>query len=199
MTIYYVYAYLRKDGTPYYIGKGSGSRAYKNQRNIPKPKDNNNIQIIETNLTEDQAFKLEETLIEKYGRKDLGTGILRNMTNGGDGASGKVWAESAKLAVAKYKTKWHEKHDTSGINNPNYGNKWNEQQRLAARERAITQGFIGCRKGSPAYNKGIPMSETQRAKLRKPKPKVSCIHCGKEVAPHILSRFHGAKCKLAGG
>lgn len=197
MTIYYVYAYLRKDGTPYYIGKGSGKRAYKNQRNIPKPKDSNLIQIVETNLTEHEAFVLEEKLIQKYGRKDLGTGILRNMTNGGDGASGKIWTETARASVAYAKTKWHEEHDISGINNPNFGNKWNDQQRMAARERALLQGFVGNRKGCTPANKGIPMSETQRAKLRKPKPKLVCNHCGKEMAPHIFSRFHGAKCKLA--
>lgn len=197
MTIYYVYQYLREDLTPYYIGKGSGGRMFKSQRNIPKPKDKNFIQIVEDNLTEDQAFALEMQLIEKYGRKDLGTGILRNLTNGGDGASGKVWSTVAKSAVATAKTEWHRAHDTTGSNNPNFGNKWSTEQREAGKIRAQLQGFIGNRKGCVASNKGIPMREEQKVKLRKPKPRVVCPKCGHEMAPHILSRFHGAGCKLA--
>ena len=37
--MYYTYAYLREDKTPYYIGKGKGYRINSKQRNIKPPKD----------------------------------------------------------------------------------------------------------------------------------------------------------------
>lgn len=39
-------------------------------------------------MTEEEAFSLEQYCIALYGRIDLGTGILRNLTDGGDGSSG---------------------------------------------------------------------------------------------------------------
>lgn len=82
---YYIYQYLREDGTPYYIGKGKNRRAWVKQRVIPLPTDQNLIEIIKDSLTESEAFELEAELISKYGRKDNGTGILRNLINGGEG------------------------------------------------------------------------------------------------------------------
>jgi hypothetical protein len=84
---FYTYAYLREDGTPYYIGKGRGKRAYTKQgRNVHlPPKDR--ILLLKTNLTEEEAFKHEIYMIALYGRKDLGTGILYNFTDGGEGPS----------------------------------------------------------------------------------------------------------------
>ena len=85
MKKYYTYAYLREDKTPYYIGKGSGNRAYRRTKKCTKPpKDKSRIILLKQNLTEEEAFKHEVYMIAIFGRKDLGTGILHNRTNGGD-------------------------------------------------------------------------------------------------------------------
>jgi len=97
---YYTYAYLREDKTPYYIGKGSGKRIYSKQRGINAPKDKSRIIFLKKNLTEAEAFKHEVYMIAILGRKDLGTGILRNLTNGGEGASGHVKSEEAKKKIS---------------------------------------------------------------------------------------------------
>ena len=98
---YYTYAYLRKDGTPYYIGKGNGRRAYQKQKWHNPPKNKSRIIFLKQNLTEEEAFKHEIYMISVFGRKDLGTGILRNRTNGGEGVSGLVHTDESKEKMSK--------------------------------------------------------------------------------------------------
>ena len=97
---YYTYAYLREDRTPYYIGKGKEDRIYSKQKNIKPPKDKSRILYLKQNLTEEEAFKHEIYMIDVFGRKDLGTGILHNLTNGGDGASGCIHSPETKAKMS---------------------------------------------------------------------------------------------------
>ena len=116
---YYTYAYLREDKTPYYIGKGEGRRAYKKGRDeVNPPKDKSKIIFLKQNLTEEEAFKHEIYMIDVLGRKDLGTGILRNRTNGGDGVSGRVMSDYHRNCIIKANT----------------GRKVNEETRKKLRE-----------------------------------------------------------------
>ena len=100
---FYVYLFLRTDGTPYYVGKGTGRRQWDMSRVVKPPKDRSrNVRILDL-MNEEDAFAWEKLLIACYGRKDIGTGILCNLTDGGDGSSGKVYSDEskAKMRVAK--------------------------------------------------------------------------------------------------
>lgn len=82
--------YVRSDGTPWYIGKGSKYRRRHYNHHLPKefqrPADEFIITVKE-NMTEAAAFALEIELIAKYKRKCDG-GILVNKCLGGAGTKG---------------------------------------------------------------------------------------------------------------
>ena len=127
---FYVYMYLREDGTPYYIGKGANKRAWSKQRRIKKPEDESRIAIHTEDLTEDQAFALEMELIDKYGRKDNGTGILRNLTDGGEGNSGRTMTETHRQRIANAKTGLKATQEAKeSMSNAQLGKKHSEETR----------------------------------------------------------------------
>lgn len=113
MCNYYTYAYLREDRTPYYIGRGKGDRAYRRHwRSRVKggyfePPSKDRILILKKNLTEEDANKHEKYMIFVFGRKDNGTGILRNLTDGGEGTSGVKMTEDRLLKLKRPKSEEH--------------------------------------------------------------------------------------------
>jgi hypothetical protein len=94
MSKYYVYGhYILGSEEPFYIGKGKEDRAWsKTGHNVYwdriVKKYDYEVKLLHENLDESTAHKIETELITKYGRKNIKTGCLVNMTDGGEGASG---------------------------------------------------------------------------------------------------------------
>ena len=168
--IYYTYAYLREDGTPYYIGKGKGNRVYnRGKYDIKPPKDKKRVIFLKQNLTEDESFKHEVYMIAVFGRKDLGTGILHNKTNGGDGLSNPNEETRRKMSESHKGEKSYmygkilsperrEKISESkkGKNNPNYGKPRTQETRAK---------ISAAQKGEKNHNYGKITAPEIRAKI----------------------------------
>lgn len=177
-TIYYVYAYLRTNGTPYYIGKGTSRRAFqphrRNNAGVHTPKDRNRIVFLEQNLTELGAFALERRYIKWYGRKDMGTGILLNRTDGGDGAGNAIRDENFRQNVSR---------SLSGRK------KTAEHIANVVAARALSPKA----RGYTAWNKGL--ESPMKGKQLGTKPKTTCPHCGKEGGFNAMNRYHFDNCR----
>ena len=104
MKKFYLYGlFLGESVFPFYIGKGHGGRLRAHlEPRLRKTKSLKNHIInkafaegvvivprkIYDGLDEETAFMMERSYIAHYGRRDIGTGILANHSDGGEGPSG---------------------------------------------------------------------------------------------------------------
>jgi hypothetical protein len=145
----YLYRHIREDkNEPFYIGIGSDS-TYKRANQTKKERRNNiwnkivsktfyKVEILFDDLTWEEACNKEKEFIALYGRIDNGTGLLANMTNGGDGSLGIIKSEQT---ISKLKERM------SGKGNPMYGVKHPPELIEQIRLKNL---------GKTAWNKGLP-------------------------------------------
>lgn len=108
MNDYYVYAHLKVDGTPFYVGKGRGKRAYsKSMRSswwkhqVQKLGNFPSVVLLAENLTEIDAHNVEKYWIALWGRRNVHPGgILINLTDGGEGCAGKVVSAETRAKMS---------------------------------------------------------------------------------------------------
>ena len=183
---YYTYAYLREDLSPYYVGKGSGDRAFtKCRRNKPPCRDR--IMFLREGMTEKQAFDHEIDMIKAWGRKDLGTGILRNRTDGGEGISGHKFSDEsrARISLANKGKKRSEEHK-SKMSIARLGMKKSDETRAK-----MSLASIGKKMSNEAKAK-MSLARLGRRCTDETKAKLSLARKGKK-----LSEEHKAKIGLA--
>lgn len=166
----YIYRHIRLDkNEPFYIGIGNDSSFIR--ANDFKPNRRNDIwnkifsktdievEILFDNLTWNECCEKEKEFIKIYGRIDNKTGILSNLTDGGDGSVGIVITEARRSFL---------KERFKGDKNPMYGVKhpahlieqirqknlnriaWNKGVKTGRNEKSSIS-----KKGCSAWNKGM--------------------------------------------
>lgn len=197
MNNFYVYYLRRPDkpdpmdpdlGQPFYVGKGSNGRVNCHRKEAidllhKSGRKSYKISIIYglfgqgldfqedivcNNLDEQEAFDLEVEAIQLYGRKNNSTGILANLTDGREGASGVIRSEELRKRMSDAR---------KGDKNPMYGKKQSEE---ANRKRSETQ------KGRISPMKGKHHTDEAKRKL-------SIAGLERKHSPESIERMKQAK------
>lgn len=193
-----VYRHIRVDkNEPFYIGIGDNKkRAYSHRsrnkywKNIAKQ--GYEVEILFDDLTWEQACEKEKEFITLYGRKDLNTGTLVNLTDGGDGALGRPMTERLKQILRTSSNRYNlvEWQKRNGAANKGKTFKPQTEERKRKASKTIKETWVG-------------KSEEEKAKqtvnFRETNPnykKQECPYCKKEIQGlGAFKRFHGNNCK----
>lgn len=192
MSDFYVYVLFRHDtGQPFYVGKGRGDRWLRHDKDRPSDSNRHKRAVIKraqdagaeiprikiaSGLSEPEAFEIEKLFISAIGRQHVG-GPLTNLTDGGDGESGRIFsAEHRANMGAVRKGRKHSPEHCAKISATSRGRKHSEEakQKISkghqGRKRlrgwwSTDEGRRKQRENNRGHS-GFNHSEASRAKIR---------------------------------
>ena len=194
MRVYYTYKWLREDGTPYYIGKGKGRRAWTvhKRKNVSHYPPEGRVEIVMDSISEEEALTHEVWLIALYGRKSEG-GLLINLTSGGQGPSNAKWSltdeTKSKMKVARTKRPPPSQKTKDKIRDSKTGVSWGshtEETKNKQKEAALRP------EANPPHKK-----EAQSNAMAETNSKLQpCPDCGKMMnAGNLTQHIRRQTCK----
>lgn len=135
----YVYRHIRHDkNEPFYIGVGTDIK-YDRARERARRSDfwkkivaktTYSIEIIFDGVDFETAKNKEKEFIKLYGRKDLGSGCLVNMTDGGDGTIGKVFSDEYRKKLSdSLRGRVVTTEQRKKIADSHRGHRWTDEQK----------------------------------------------------------------------
>jgi len=192
----YVYRHIRLDtNEPFYIGIGSDTdgiytRAFSKSRNNQYwhniiNKTSYEVEILMDDLTWEEACKKEIEFIKLYGRKNLNTGILVNLTDGGEGGHGRFLNYESRHKISVKSIGRRASVET--------------KKKMSNSHKGKIISKITRKKLSDSLKNKIVTAETRLkmslAASGRAKTRVICDRCGKNVTSNtILQHQQGKQC-----
>lgn len=179
----YLYRHIRLDtNMVFYIGIGIRANHRRSRTIVGRNEYWKNIvnktkweaEIILDDLTIEEANKKEMEFIAIYGRADLGSGTLVNLTNGGDGTSGHIVSETtkkmlSKINIGKRLSDDHKKKISQAHLGKNFTPDTIQKMRIAKLGNKQSEETINKRRAKLIGNKsntGKKLGEEQRGKMK---------------------------------
>jgi len=196
-----LYRHIRLDNNEvFYIGIGENEKRAYNKRGRSiywkrvVSKSEYEIEFVFEDLTWEQACEKEKEFIALYGRQDLRTGTLVNLTNGGEGVPNMVRSKEWKLERSRamkgnkiWLGKTHSQESKKLMSKAKMGDNNPSKQKDVIEKAKMT------RKKNPFKH-----TEETLQKMKGPRGRqkqLRCPHCNKTGGATGIKQWHFENCK----